>query len=280
MSTSRPNTPPSHHSRRLWVCLVGLALAATGCSKVDLYSDLPEREANIMMAALLDEGVDCTKEAGDEENTWKLMVTSDDFSRSVNVLDDMGYPMDKRDRMGEVFRKSGLVSSPTEDRIRYVYALSEELAETITRIDGVVDARVHVALPDNDPFADKVLPASASVYIKHRSDVELSASRAQVQELVAKSIEGLTPENVEVFMDELRPTALPRNQESEFSRIMGIQIAPGSVSRFWTLVAVLIAAVAVNLVLVVGFAFRHHLADLARLAPFGSRRSKSSAANP
>ena len=280
MLTSRPYLTPSRHGKRLWLCLAVLALAAAGCGKVDLYSNLPEREANLMMAALLEDGVDCVKEAGDEENTWKLMVTSDDFSHSVNVLDDMGYPMDKRDRMGAVFQKSGLVSSPTEDRIRYVYALSEELAETISRIDGVVDARVHVVLPNNDPFAEKVQPASASVFIKHRSDVELSASRAQVQELVAKSIEGLTPENVEVFMDELRATVLPKSRQLECTRIMGIQVLSSSVSRFWTLFAVLIAAFAVNLVLLIGFALRHHLADLAKLVPFRSRRSPSTAATP
>lgn len=249
----RPNRPV------LSLLLASFVLLPLGCSKVNLYSDLPERQANEMMAVLLEKGVDCAKEPGDEEQTWKLLVHVDDFTRSVNALDDLGYPNDKRQSMGEMFKKTGLVSSPTEDRIRYVYALSEELAETISRIDGVIDARVHVVLPNNDPFSDHVRPSSASAYIKHRDDTDMTTSRDKIKELVAKSIEGLETKNVEVFFDEVQTLLPPAQDEIEFERVLGIALQPGSVNRFWQLVGGLAAVAVINLILVLCFAFRKHL---------------------
>lgn len=268
------NISHQRHGRRQWLLWLALpSLLALGCSKVDLYSNLPEREANVMMAALLEEGISCRKEAGDEEHTWKLLVPTEDFSQAVNVLTDMGYPAEQRERMGQIFKRVGLVSSPMEDRIRYVYGLSEELAETLSRIDGVVDARVHVVLPNNDPFSEHAKPSSASVYIKHRDNVELSASRLQIKDLVAKSIEGLTPQNVEVFMDKVLPIVLPERTEPVYTRALGVTLDPDSTTRFWRLVGGLAIVAAINLALALWFAFRHHLP---RLAWPGRARSTAS----
>lgn len=233
-----------------------LLLLPLGCTKVELYSNVQEKEANEMMAILLARGITCTKVEGAEELTWTLQVHSDDFSQSVEMLGAAGYPNDRRDRMGDVFKKSGLVSSPTEDRIRYVYALSEELAETVSRIDGVVDARVHVVLPNNDPFSEQVRPSSAAVYIKHRVDIDLSASRAEIKDLVAKSIEGLNSDNIEVFMDQVVPLPAPLPSERHYARVLGVQLAPDSLLQFWLLVGGLFSAAAINLALMLWYVFR------------------------
>lgn len=252
-------------------------LFLVGCGRVELYSNLQEREANEMMALLLDTGVSCTKSLGDEEETWKLLVWNSDFSRSVEMLKSAGYPRYRHERMGEVFQKSGLVSSPTEDRIRYVYALSEELSETISRIDGVVDARVHVVLPDNDPFSEKVIPSSASVYIKHRIDTDISASKAEIKDLVAKSIERLDSENIDVFMDEAEPLVISTPDVS-YAHVLGMKLGSDSVRQFWFLVGGLAAAVVVNLSLVVWFAYRNYQGKAHRPDAAGAANSHTTAA--
>jgi len=80
--------------------------------------------------------------------------------------------------------------------MRYIFAVSQELSRTLRSIDGVVEARVHVVIPQDDPLSDKVRPSSAAVFIKHRPDVDLRLLAPAVKDLVAHSIEGLAPDRV------------------------------------------------------------------------------------
>jgi type III secretion protein J len=68
------------------------------------------------------------------------------------------------------------------------------------KVDGVVSARVHIALPNNDPLSEKVTPPSAAVFIKYRVGYSIESSAMDLKNLVCKSIEGLKVENVELVL--------------------------------------------------------------------------------
>ena len=179
------------------------AFLLAGCDKeTTLHSGLEERQANLVMAALLDAGIDCHKSPG-EEGTWNVTVDESKFAAAVNLLEKAGLPRRDHKGIGEVFKKTGMISSPSEERIRFMDALAQDLAKTISGIDGVVDARVHVVLPENDPFARHALPSSAAVAIRSRWDADLTDVIPSVKGLVKNAIEGLTPEKimVTVFRD-------------------------------------------------------------------------------
>jgi type III secretion protein J len=182
-----------------WFLLAFLTLTLVGCGRVPLFSGLGEDEANEMMARLMEKNVECVKVPG-KEDKWVLEVTQEDFPLAIQTLESIGLPRHKTAKMSEVFQKSGLVSSPTEERIRFISALSEELAETLTKIDGVIAARVHISLPNNDPLSDRSTPASAAVFIKYRAGYDVESSTPDIKNLVTKSVEGLTFENVELVM--------------------------------------------------------------------------------
>jgi type III secretion protein J len=184
-----------------------LLLALAACRE-PMFSDLAERDANEIVAALRDHGISAVKVPG-AEHRWGLEVGSDDFSRAVQVLKENGLPRPSHASIGELFRKEGLVSTPSEERIRFVFAQQQELESTLSRIDGVVSARVHVVMPQSDPLADTPRPASASVFIKHRADVDLTASVPQIKALVARSIESLPHENVTLSLFPARGGAAP-----------------------------------------------------------------------
>jgi type III secretion protein J len=195
------------------VLLCTLLLAA--CAKqVPLFSDLREEEANEVMAVLMERGVACTKLPG-KEDKWGLHVASEDFPFAMQTLQAMGLPRQSFQRMGEIFQKSGLVSSPTEERIRFIYALSQELSETFMKIDGVVAARVHIALPDTDPLAEETNPASAAVFIKTRPSYNLANSTQDLKNLVVRSVEGLQPDNVELVITSAEATEPVRKKAVE-----------------------------------------------------------------
>ena len=144
----------------------------SGCYE-ELYTDLPEQQINEMMALLVQAGISCHKTMG-LEGTWSLKVEGGKISTAMNLLEENGYPREPFESMGQVFEKKGLISSPTEERIRYIYALSQEISNTITRIDGVLDARVHIVLPENDPYTEKLIPSSAAVFIKQKPGFDLA----------------------------------------------------------------------------------------------------------
>ena len=181
--------------------IVAVALAAmllAGCDKeATLHSGLGERQANLVMAALLDAGISCHKEPG-EEGTWNVLCTEDRFAEAVNLLERQGLPRRPRQGIGEVFKKTGMISSPSEERIRFMDALAQDLARTISMIDGVVDARVHVVLPENDPFARNALPSSAAVAIRSRWNADITDLVPSVKALVKNAIEGLQYEKIQV----------------------------------------------------------------------------------
>lgn len=184
---------------------LALALSLAGC-KVDLYSGLNEQEANEIVAALSAEGIAAAKERV-EGNNWQVQVDEARLSTALDVLRTQGLPHDRYASMGDVFQKQGLVSTPAEERMRYIYAVSQELSQTLRTVDGVVAARVHVVIPANDPLSDRIRPSSAAVFIKHRPDVDLRLLAPAVKDMVAHSIEGLTHDQVSLSLFEARRPA-------------------------------------------------------------------------
>ena len=170
-------------------------LVLCGCEE-SIFSDLNEKEATEMMAVLMEQGIGCGKthaKAG-----WDLTVDKADLPAAVRILAREGYPKHEFKNMGEVFGSKGLISSPQEDRIRYIFALSQEIAETISQIDGVLSSRVHMVLPENDPLSDSLKPSSASVFVKYLPSSNVRQNVTQIKQLVLNGVEGLTMEKVSV----------------------------------------------------------------------------------
>ncbi len=185
-------------SKLLATGMAACSMLLTGCSEeTTLHSQLEERQANLVMAALLDAGICCRKKAG-EENTWNVTIDSKDFAAAVNLLESRGLPRRQYQGVAEVFKKTGMVSSPSEERIRFMDALAQDLSRTIACIDGVLDARVHVVLPENDPFAKNMLPSSAAVAIRSRWNADVEVLIPQIKSLVRNAIEGLQYEKITV----------------------------------------------------------------------------------
>jgi type III secretion protein J len=177
---------------------IALALLLCACSRQELYSQLSERQANEMVAALRSAGIEAEKDV--KEGQFSISTASGDFAQAIRTLSAQGYPRETYDTMGKIFKREGFVSSPLEERARMLHAMSQEISNTLTQIDGVVAARVHLALPEKNPLVDKVQPASAAVFIKHRADRNLSGQVTQIKALVINSIEGLSYDNVTVAL--------------------------------------------------------------------------------
>ena len=174
--------------------LLVMLLAAGGC-KQQLYTSLSERDANEMIAVLAARNLQAEKVTNDKGD-FRIELKQSDFSAAVEALRDNGLPRAKFSSIGEVFKKEGLVTTANSERLRFMFAMSEELSKTISLIDGVVEARVHPVLPGGDPLTDKLTPASASVFIKHTPDANLTMLAPAIKDMVSASIEGLSYDKV------------------------------------------------------------------------------------
>ena len=180
--------------RRLLILVIVAALS--GCGDETLYSRLDEREANEMLAVLLSNGVDARK-AGIGESL-EIRTARRDLPKAIALLSQQGYPRQEFQSLGDVFKREGFVSSPLEERARLLYALSQELSQTLSAIDGVVTARVHLAIPEQRALSDEIEPSSAAVFVKYKPGSAVAEQAAQIKALVVNSIEGLPYDNVTV----------------------------------------------------------------------------------
>lgn len=197
-----------------------LLIQMAGCSsRVELLQGISEGEANEALAALLETGVKAGKLPG-KDGMVGLEVDSQDVAKSISILRAEGLPRERYAKMGEVFRKEGLISSPLEERARYLWALTQELSATVSQIDGVIKARVHVVLPERSSAGDPALPSSAAVFIKHKSGVNLDDNVPQVKRLISNSIPGLSTEKVTVI---LLAAGVKASEEGESRVIAEIQ---------------------------------------------------------
>lgn len=221
------------------VSLLVLILCLVGC-KVELYLGLSQREANDMLALLDAEGISASK-VQDKDNKVKIMVDESDIGRSVTALKRKGYPREVFSSLNDVFPKDSLISSPLEEQARLTYVKSQELSKTLSEIDGVLVARVHVVLPEpRDSLGRKSAPASASIFIKHTADASLDMYIPQMKQLLSNSIEGLAYDRISVVLvpsAEVRQVQLATRNDSVFS----IQVAEGSRTRLLGLLGLMLA---------------------------------------
>ena len=200
-------------ARMAAVLLAGLLLAA--CTDAPLYSQLDEQQANEMMGALIGAGIQADKAPSPTKNGWEVSVARGDIPYAMQVLRSRGLPHPQYQSLGDVFKKEGFASSATEEKARYIYGLSQEISRTLSKVDGVVDARVHIALPERDPLGGTPADSSASVIIFQRPDANLADRETDFKVFVKDSIEGLDDMNkVTVkFFTVAAPPASARNAQ-------------------------------------------------------------------
>ncbi len=228
--------------RRVLILL--LALSLVGCGNEDLYTNVTESDANTMLGLLIARGISATKRPV-KENLFAVAVPRDQFASAVDILKWYGIPKETFDGIGEMFPKTGLVSSPSEERIRFMHALAGNISEMLSNIDGVITARVILVLPSNDPYTNKNNPASASVFLKIRPGFDTTTQIPQIKQLVMNSVEGLSYDKVAVTLvrsDEV-DFFNPLKAGAEQAKILGISVkteSKGILLRIFTVAILLV----------------------------------------
>ena len=235
---------------RRCLLLAAAALLLAGCNMTELYSQLDEQEGNEMLALLLQHDISSRKRAA-KDNMVSLEVNSHKIPEAMELLRKNGYPRDKFSTFKDLFNSDKLIATPYEDRTRYTYGLSQELADTLSRVDGVMTARVHLVLPAQDD--DEAGTASAAVFIKHNPSYDMDEHIPKIKSVVASGIESIDYEAVNVALFPAESNDVVRLGETPLRSILSIELTARSVRDFYVLFAslagVLLLSVAFNIYL-------------------------------
>ncbi len=211
------------HYRKIarWLCMAALVTSLSAC-KVELFSGLTEQESNDMVALLLSYNLDAEKGPATKEGV-PLMIESADLAAAIEILNENGYPRDTFNDLGQVFQQQGLISSPLEERVRFIYGLSQSISETLSQIDGVITARVHVIVPEKHPLEDAPGGSTASVFIKTRPGINLEDKIPEIKMLVQNSVQGLNYDDVVVALFEAEQSPRVKASGPPLEEVMGIR---------------------------------------------------------
>ncbi len=180
------------------VALIACVFCLTACEET-LYSNLSERDANEMWVTLLERGIDASKVASGDG--YSVAVPRDQVIRALEIVSERSLPREKFDSLGSVFSGQGMIASQTEEQARLAYAIAQELSDTFSRIDGVLDARVHVVLVQHEKSSGLTTPPSAAVFLRHNESSPVTSMISEIKDIAAKAVPGLTFERVAVMTE-------------------------------------------------------------------------------
>ena len=159
-----------------------------------LFSSLGVEDAGAVVSALQERGTPYKLTDGGS-TVW---VPEEDVFESRIALATSGVPTGGVVGF-EIFNTTRLGETEADRQLRYQWALQGELTRTIRQINEVADARIHIVLPRRSLFVQESQSATASVLLQLNPGAQLTAGQVRaIANLVATSVEGLTPENVTI----------------------------------------------------------------------------------
>jgi flagellar M-ring protein FliF len=179
----------------LTVVAGGLFLSRTGTapSMGALYTDLGSADAASVVDALSSRGV--TYELTDAGKT--VLVPQDQVYDLRVALAGEGLPTTNDGYA--LLDNQGITTSEFRQRIDYQRALEGELARTLSALEGVQTASVHLALPDESVFIDQPANPTASVLVVGAAIGGVTGAEVEaIVHLVSSSVKDMTPADVTV----------------------------------------------------------------------------------
>lgn len=192
------------------VWLAGIA-GLVACAPTTLRSGLDEGEANRVLVALDAAAILATKapDAHAGAGRYRIDVASGDAPRALRVL-AATLPDHPQPGIGDLYAKPGLVPTLGEERARWMAAVAGELARSIRAIEGVHDARVHLAVVDASGAAFDAPPVvpRASVLVRLRPGAAPVDEHA-VRALVSGAVDGLSSDRIAIVQAPTPSASVP-----------------------------------------------------------------------
>ncbi|MDZ4700613.1 MAG: flagellar basal-body MS-ring/collar protein FliF [Rhodothermales bacterium] len=175
--------------------MVGLTVWFQQANFTLLFGNLPETAASQVVEILQNEEIEYKLKDGGtaifvpNELVYDLRLR---FAREGIISDGVtGY---------EIFDQTTLGMTDFMQKLNLRRALEGELSRTISSIDQVEAARVHLVIPERSPFRESQNNATSSVVLELKPGARLSEANIQgITALVAGAVEGLEASDVNII---------------------------------------------------------------------------------
>lgn len=240
-----------HFIRQIFLFLM-IACVLSSCeSRKVIVNALDEKEANEILVFLSNKGVDANKVRAESEGgggskavLWNISVESSQSNEAMALLNQAGLPRRRGQNLLGIFSNSSLVPSGMQEKIRFQAGLAEQIASTIRKIDGILDADVQISYPEEDPLNPNApkQKVTASVYVKHSGVLDDPNAHlvTRIKRLVAAAVNNLDYDNVTVIGDRARYSESSlggfqgslNEDERPFVNVWSVVVAKDSLGRF------------------------------------------------
>ncbi len=200
------------------VAMVALAIAAMTVSMMwamaptyqYLFTNLDETDASLILQNLKENRIPYKLVKGGTA----IQIPEKQVYETRLQLAAQGLPKGGTGDGFSIFDETGFSTSEFVQKINYQRALQNELAKTISSMDEIDYARVHIVLPKESVFIEDEQPAKASIVLQPRAGKRLNANQVQgIVFLVAKSVRGLDQQNISIV--DVRGRVLYEGQDEE-----------------------------------------------------------------
>lgn len=159
-----------------------------------LYAGMPEAEKARVVEALMNTGMQVQL----DPTTGEILVPTSDYHTARMQLAAQGLPASVPEGYDSI-SDIPMGSSRTVENVRLKQSQEIELARSISEIQGLVAARVHLAIPEKSVFARASVPPSASIFVQMEDGRALSRQQVSaIVHLVSSSVPSMPKSEVTV----------------------------------------------------------------------------------
>lgn len=176
-----------------------------------LYTELDQQDSGAIIQKLdgmkipyqVDPAGGLIRVPSDQVGKIRMMMAADGLPKGGNI----GY---------EIFdQKEGFGTTSFVQSINHLRALEGELARTISSLNPLQSARVHLVLPQRELFSHGAQEATASIFVKTRNGAVLTREQiSAIQHLIAAAVPQLQPNQVSIVDDRGNLLARPTNNSA------------------------------------------------------------------
>lgn len=180
----------------LIIAAIAIAVVLNNRPYAVLFSGLGQEEAQQITAQLQEQGIEFRYQ-GDST----ILVRESVVDQTKATLVQQGYP--KSGFTYDTYTKNaGLMTTDTDKNRYWVYELQDRIGATVKMFDGVADAKVNIALGEDNRYvlSDEETKSSGSVTVTMQDGGSPTREQtAGIQRLVAKSVPKMDIDDVVVL---------------------------------------------------------------------------------